>query len=149
NREIPVPQLPNEIKRFPWWLFVRKTHRILLNCPFHSCADVRRGLEEAVCGNEATQRLVRPLKVVGLNEQAQTTVTIRIIRKHGSRQEFVPKCFPKPLHFTERLRVLWPALDMPNSVLAQDSFEVGFPAPRGVLAALVGQDFLGLTPRRN
>jgi hypothetical protein len=149
NREIPVAQLPDEIEGFSRWLFVRETHRVFLNCLLYGRANVRRGLEEAVRGNKPAQRLVRPLKVVGLNEQAETTVAIRIIRKHSSRQEFVPKCFPKALHLAERLRVLRPTLDVPNSVLAKNSFEVGFAAPRGVLAALVGEDFFWFSPRGN
>ena len=57
-------------------------------------------------------------------------------------QKLLPDRRPKPLHFSQRHRMLRPALDVGHPVLLQLGLEPARPPPRRVLPPVVGQHFL-------
>lgn len=149
DREIAVAELTDEVKRLTRRLLVSQPHRVLLNGLLDGRADMRRRLKEPVRGHEASERLVGALEVVGLHEEAEPAVAVGVVGKHRSRQELVPERLPESLDLPERLRVLGPALDVANAVLAERLFEVRLPSPGGVLPSLIGEDLLRLAPGRD
>jgi len=92
---------------------------------------------------------VRPLEVVGVDEELNTTLAIGEVRKHRLREKLVPQRLPEALNLPERLRVLRPALDVPDALAAELLLEVRLTPPRRVLAALVGQYLARRAVRRD
>jgi hypothetical protein len=85
-----------------------------------------------------------PLEVVVLDEQPNSSLAVFIVSEHGSRQQFLPQRLPEPLDLPAGLRMLRPALEVLDTVAFEFRLELGAPAPRRVLAALIGEDL----PRR-
>jgi hypothetical protein len=109
---------------------------------------LRRCPEETVCGHEAPERLVRPLKVVRVDEKHEPPLGVGEVRKHRPRQKFVPQGLPESLDFPECLRVLRPALDVGNPLAPKLLLEFRAPAPRRVLPSLVRQNLPRVAVRR-
>jgi hypothetical protein len=80
--------------------------------------------------------------VVAVDEETQSTVAVREIRKHRAREKFLPQRFPESLYLPQRLRMLRPALDVPDAVAPKLLLECRLPAPHRVLPPLVRQDLL-------
>ena len=81
---------------------------------------------------------MRPLEVVVLDVETQSTLAVGEIGEHGLAQKLLPQALPEPFDLAERLRVLRPALDVRDAVAAQEMLEVGRATPCRVLTALVG-----------
>ena len=117
--------------------------RVLLNAPLNDLPQLLGNRKEAVGGAEALQRLVRPLVVVMLHPQMDPlsrrleTVELR------SHQELFPDGLPEPFDLAERHRMMRPALNVMDPILAQLRFKPRGPAPAGVLASLIGEQFFG------
>lgn len=92
---------------------------------------------------------MRALEVVVLHEQPDPPLTIIEVREHRPGSELLPQRLPKPLDLPAGLRMVRPALDVPDSIPLELLLEVRAPAPRRVLPALVGQDLLRRTVVRN
>ena len=139
---VAIAEAADEIKRFARRLLARQTHLVVTHALLDRCTHVRRSAEESVRRHETFERLVRALEVVRVDEMHDATVAIGEVRKHRARQKLVPERLPEALDFAERLRMLRPALHVPDAVLAELFFEFRLAAPRGVLPALVRQHFL-------
>lgn len=98
--------------------------------------------EISVGRHEPAQRLVRPLEVVALHEEAKPPLTIGEVCKHRAAEKLVPQRLPEALDLSEGFGVLRPALDVPDPMLPQPFLEERLAAPGRVLSPLVGQDLL-------
>jgi hypothetical protein len=85
---------------------------------------------------------MRSLEVVAFDEKPKTPLAIREVCEDRAAEKLVPQRLPEALDLSERLRVLWPALDVPDPILAQPLLEERLAAPGRVLSPLVGQDLL-------
>ena len=142
DRKVPVPQSPHQVEGLARRLLQRQTLRVVSDCALDSLADVLGSAKITVRRHQARQCLVRPLEVVPVDEEPQPFLTIREIRKDSLRQKLVPKRLPKTLRLAHRLRMLRPALDVPDALPPQLPLEFRLPAPRRVLPTLVGQHLL-------
>ena len=115
---VAVAQAPDEVEGFARWLLARQAHLVVGDTLLDHRPHVRGRTEEAVRGYEALERLVRTLEVVRVDEVRDAPVAIGEVRKHRARQKLVPQRLPEALDLSERLRVLRPALDVPDAVLA-------------------------------
>lgn len=75
-----------------------------------------------------------------LDVERHPPLAVRKIREHGSRQQLFPQRLPEALDLAAGLRMMRPALDMPDAMPLELGLELGGATPAGVLAALVGQD---------
>lgn len=142
DRHVAIAESPDEVEGLARRLLAREAHLVVGDALLDHGAHVRRRAEESVGGHEAFERLVRPLEVVGVDEVRDAPVAVGEVRKHRARQKLVPERLPEPLDLAERLRVLRPALDVSDAVLAKLFLEFRLAAPHRVLPPLVGEDFL-------
>ena len=105
--------------------------------------------EVAVGRDQPLQRLVWPLEIVAIEVQRQPARAVVEVGEDGTAEKLVPERLPESFDFSERHRMLGAALDVANAVAAQQSFEFGLPTPRGVLPAVVRQDFAGCAETRD
>lgn len=77
-----------------------------------------------------------------LYEQADSPLAILVVREDGPREKLLPHRLPETLDLAARLRVMRPALHMPDAVAPQLLLEVRRAAPRRVLTSLIGEDLL-------
>lgn len=110
-------------------------HALLDGVPY-----LRRGPEESVGRHCSSDPLMWPPEVVGLDKQGDATLAILEVRKDRPREKLLPQRLPETLDLPQRLRMMGPALDVPDSLTLQLGFEIGVPAPRHVLTSLVRQD---------
>jgi hypothetical protein len=103
-------------------------------------AHLGGGAEEAVGRGEPLQPLVRALEVVVLHEDGHPPLAVLEVGEHGAREKLLPHRLPEALDLAAGLRVMRPALYMPDALAAKLLFEPRLAPPRGVLAPLVGQD---------
>src|SRR6266540_1385211 len=82
------------------------------------------------------------LEVVGVDEKREPPGQVRKVREDCAREKLFPQGFPEALDLAECLRVLGPALDVPDAFPPELLLEVCRATPRRVLAALVGEDLL-------
>jgi hypothetical protein len=101
--------------------------------------DLRSGPEESVRRHRTRNPLVRPTEVVGLHEERDPTLAILEVREDRPRQKLLPQRLPEALDLAQGLRMVGPALDVTDALTVELGLEVGVPAPRHVLASLVGQ----------
>lgn len=139
--QVAVAETTDEVEGFAGGLLVGEAHRVVGDALFDGLTHLRSGAEEAVCRHETSERLVRPLEVVGMNEEPDTACAVCKIRKHRARQKLRPKRLPKAFDLADGLRMLWATLDVANAVAAELVLEFRFAAPSGVLPALIGEDF--------
>jgi hypothetical protein len=99
--------------------------------------------EEPVCRAKPAKALVRPPMVVVLHPPGEALP--RLLERLEARlhQELPLERGPQPLDLPQRLRVLGRAAEVMDVILLQFLLEPGFPAPDGVLPAVVGQHLLG------
>jgi hypothetical protein len=147
--QVAVTQPAHQIKRLARGLLVREPYGVIGHVALDGRAHLRRHAEESVRRHQATQRLVGPLEVIGRDEEANAAVAIRIIREDRAREKLVPQRLPEALNLAHGLRMLRPALDVPNAVLAQLLLEFRLAAPDRVLPTLVRQNLFGRPIVRN
>jgi hypothetical protein len=114
---------------------------------------LRRGPEEAVRRHRPPDPLVRTPEVVGLHEEPDPPLAILEVGKNRPREKLLPQRLPETLDLPQCLRMVRPALDVPNALPTQLLLEVRVPAPGHVLTALIGQHLprravLGNAPRQ-
>jgi hypothetical protein len=83
---------------------------------------------------------MRTLEVVVLHEQCDAPLAVLEVGKHGTRQQLFPQCLPEALDLAAGLRMMRPALDVPDAMALELGLELGGTTPAGVLPALIGQD---------
>jgi len=143
DREVLVAEAAHQIEGLLGGLLLRAPQRVGFDALLDRRAHLRRRPEVAVGGDQSIQGLVRPLEVVALDEEPEPPLAIGKVCEDRAAQEFIPQRLPEALDLAERLGVLRPALDVPDSVLPQPLLEERLPTPGCVLSPLVGQDFLG------
>gem|GEM_PF-4177177 len=142
DAEVLVAQPADQVEGLARRLRARQPECVRCDGGLDRRAYLRRGTKEAVGRHQPGQRLVWPLEVVVLDVEAEPAVAVSEVGEDGPRQELLPERLPEALDLAERLRVLRPALDVPDAVLTQRLLEGRLPAPGGVLPTLVGQDLL-------
>ena len=140
DREVLVAQPPHDVERRPRRLLLGQAQCVLLHRRLDRRAYLRRRAEEPIGRREALKPLVRPLEVVVLHEQRRSPLTVVEVRKDGARQELLPHRLPEALNLAARLRVMRPALHVPDAMAAKLLLESRLATPRRVLAPLVGED---------
>jgi hypothetical protein len=101
--------------------------------------------EETVCRAKTPDPLVWSMVVVMGDEVRETlTGVVQLLRIHPA-PEFVLHCLPESLTLAQGLRMVAPGHHVANPLLFQELLEAVLATPREVLAALVGQDFHGLS----
>jgi hypothetical protein len=87
---------------------------------------------------------VRALEVVVLDEETNAPLAIVEVRKDRPGEKLLPHRLPETLDLPAGLRMMRPALHVPDAIAAQLLLEVRRAAPGRVLPPLVGEDL----PRR-
>jgi len=118
NAQVLVAQSANQIEGLSRGLLTRQAHRVVRDALFDRGTHVRSRPEESVRRHKPTQRLVRPLEVVGVDEQLDPSCAIGEVGEHRAREKLVPQRLPEALDLAQGLRVLRPALDVLDPVLA-------------------------------
>ncbi len=149
DRQVPVTQPTDQVKGLSRRLLERQPLRVLADALLDRLAHLRRRPEETVRRHQPLDALVWALKVVRVHEKPQPPFTVGEVGKHRPTQEFLPKRLPESLHLAKRLRVLGPALDVPDALPPQLLLEFRLPPPRRVLSPLVGQHLLRRPVRRD
>lgn len=137
----PVSQLPRQVEGLAHRLLQGQPHRVLFHRRLHRRAHLLRGAEVPVGRHKPANALVRAPEIVGVDEVPQSPRAVVEVGEHGAPEEFVPQRLPEALHLAQRLRVVRSTLEVCNSLPPQLGLEFRLPAPRGVLAAVVGQRF--------
>jgi hypothetical protein len=101
--------------------------------------------EEAVGGHQPVDTLVWALEVVAVHVERQPSLAVGKPAEDGAAEELLPQRLPEALHLAQGLRVLGPALDMPDPLAAQLALKVRLASPGRILAALVSEHLLGWT----
>jgi hypothetical protein len=153
DREVAIAQAPDQIERQLGRLLTRHAQRIGRYRRLHRRPHRRRGAEVPVRRGQSLECLVWPLEVVMLDVERHAPLTVLEVREHGPRQQLFPQRLPEALDLAAGLRVMRPALDVPDAVALELGLELGGATPAGVLPALVGQDLarhaiLGNTTRQ-
>jgi hypothetical protein len=121
----------------------RQLQQVILDAGFDGLAQRRLDFEETVRRAKSFDALVRPLVIViadpDFDPLARRLETVEL----GTGQELLPDAFPEPLDLAQCHRMLRTAFEMRHAILFQLRFEAAGAAPAGVLAAIIGEHFLG------
>jgi hypothetical protein len=141
NRQPLIAELSDHVKRLAGWLFERKPQLVRCHRALDLGAHVSGRLEEAVCGYESVECLVRPLEVVVADEVIEPSLRVDHVGEDGPTKKLVPQRLPEALDLAERLRMLRAAADVLHAHAREQLFELRLAAPHRVLPAIVGQHF--------
>lgn len=134
-----VAQLPRQVEGLSHGLLQCQPRRVLLHSRLHRSAHLRRRTEVPVCGHQPLDALVRPAKIIAVNEESHSSHAVVEVGEHGAAQEFLPQRAPEALHLAQCLRVVGPTLDVLDVLPAQLGLELRLPSPCRVLTAVVRQ----------
>jgi hypothetical protein len=81
DRQVPVTQPTDQIKRFTRWLRPGQTQGVVRHCRLDRRAHRRGGPEEPIRRRCAVEPLMRPLEVVVLEEVADTPLAVLEVSK--------------------------------------------------------------------
>ena len=145
DRKRPVSQLTCQVERLHRRLLAREAQRVLGHLRLDRCAHGGSGSKEPIRRCEPFEFLMGALEVVVLDEQPHPPLAVLEVGEHRPRQQLFPQRLPEPLDLPAGLGMVRPALHMLDAVALKLRLELRAPTPRGVLAALIGQDL----PRRS
>ena len=137
-----LSQLPHEVEGRARGLLQRELQRVSRDALLHRGAHLGGGREEAVGWRQAPNALVGPLEVVGVHEEGEALLQVGEVLEDGAGEKLLPQRLPEALDFPQRRRVVGAALHVTNAEAAQLRFEFRRAPPRGVLPAVVREDFL-------
>ena len=149
DRQPLLAELADDVERLARRLLEREPQLVGRHSALDLGPHVRGGLEVAVGGDEAVERLVRTLEVVVADEVLEPALCVDDVREHGAAEKLVPQGLPEALDLAERLRVLRPAADVVDTHPGEQLLELGLAAPHRVLPAVVGQHLGRLAVRRD
>lgn len=149
DRQPLIAELPDDVEGLSGRLFQGESQRVCRDRTLDLRADVRGGLEEAVCRHEPVERLVRSLEVVVRQVVQQSLLCIHRVGEDRAAEKLVPQGLPETLDLAERLWMLWPTPDVVNPHPRECFFEFRLAAPNGVLPSVIGQHFGWLAVRRD
>jgi hypothetical protein len=139
-----IPELAGQVEGFSERLRLRQAQRVLLDLRLDARPHLGSRTEEAVCGGQSLQALVRALEVVVLDKKRNPPLAVLEVGEHRAREQLLPQRLPEPLDLAAGLRMMRSALHMRDAVALQLRFELGRATPGGVLPSLIGEDL----PRR-
>jgi hypothetical protein len=116
---------------------------VLLDAGFNGLAQFVLDFKEAIGRTEPFNALVRTLVIVVFDPELDALASHLEAVELGSGQELLPEARPEALDLAERHRMLRTALEVGYPVLLQLGFEATDATPSSILAAIVGQHFLG------
>lgn len=90
DRQSLIAELPDDVERLARWLLEREPQLVRRDRALDLGAHVRCRLEEAIGGDQAIERLVRPLEVVVADEVIEAPLRVDHMREHRAAQELVP-----------------------------------------------------------
>lgn len=83
---------------------------------------------------------MRTLEVVVLDKQPDAPLAVLEVGEHRAGQQLLPQRLPEALDLAAGLRMMRPALHVPDAMALELGLELGGTTPAGVLPALIGQD---------
>jgi hypothetical protein len=140
--QVLISQLPHQVEGLAHRLLQRHPQRVRFDVRLDRRLHLRRRAEEAICGHQPFDALVRPLEVVAVHEEFEALQQVRVVGEHGAGEEFVPQRLPETLDLAECLRVVRAALDVPDALPLELGLELRLAAPGRVLTAVVGERLL-------
>jgi hypothetical protein len=116
NAEVLIAEATDQVERFLDGLFLRESQRVRLHLRLDGCTHLRRGAKEAIGGHQTVERLMRPLEVVVLDEELDSSKTVREVSEDGLAKKVVPQRLPEAFDLSERFGVLRSALAVLDAV---------------------------------
>ena len=117
----------------------RQFQHVLLHAALDDLAQFLGNGKEAIGRTQPLQGLMRPLVVVVLHPEPNPFAGGLEAVKLRPHQELLPDRLPEAFDLAQGHRMMGPAFDVVNPILAQLRLEAGGAAPTGVLTALVGE----------
>ena len=139
DAEVLVAESADQVEWLRSRLVLCESQRVCVDLPLDRRTYLWRRAKEPVRGHDAVDALMRPLEVVVLDKQLDTSERIREVGKHRLAKKLFPQRFPEPLDLPQRLRMLRTALAMLDAVAAHQLLKRSLASPRRVLSALVRQ----------
>jgi hypothetical protein len=149
DRQVLISEPADQVEGLLHRLLLGLAQGVGLNVLLDGCPHLGCRAEVAVRRHQTTEPLVRPLEVVALDEERQSSLTVGEVRKHRATEKLVPQGLPEALDLSQGLGMLRPALDVTDSVLPQPLLEERLAPPGRVLSSLIRQDFLGCAEGRD
>lgn len=117
--------------------------QIVLDPRFEGLAQLGLDFEETVRRAQSADALMRPFVVVILDPEFDARAGVLEGIKLRALEKLLPDAGPEPLDLAQGHGMMRAGFEMRHAILAQFGFEAGGAPPRGVLAAVVGEHFLG------
>jgi hypothetical protein len=121
----------------------RQFQHVLLDAALDDLAQFLGDGKEPIGRTQPLQGLVRPLVVVVLHPQPHPLAGGLEAVKLRAHQKLLPDGLPEAFDLPQGHRMMGPAFDVVDPILAQLRLETGGAAPTRVLAALIGEHFFG------
>ncbi len=121
----------------------RELEHVLLDAPLDHLPELLRDAEEAVGRAEALQGLGGPPVVVVLHPQPDPRAGRLEAVELRAGEELLPDRLPEAFDLAQGHGMMRPALQVADSILPELRLEAGRAPPARVLAALIGEHFLG------
>ena len=112
---------------------------VVLNAALDDLAQFLGNGKEAIGRTQTLQGLMGPPVVVVFHPQPHPLAGGLEAVELSAHQELLPDRLPEAFDLTQGHRMMGPAFDVVNPILAQLRLEAGGAAPTGVLTALVGE----------
>jgi hypothetical protein len=106
-------------------------------------AQLMLDFKEAVCRTHAADALMGALVIVVLDPQADALAGLLIIIELGTSEEFTPDRVPETLDLAQGHRMMGSGTDVGDPVLGHFILKAARSTPSRILAAVVGEHFLG------
>jgi hypothetical protein len=90
NTQVAVAEPAYQVEGFARGLLSGQAHGVVRNALLDRGPDLRSGAEESVRRHKPSQRLMRPLEVVCMNEKLDPSSTVGEVCKHCAREKLVP-----------------------------------------------------------
>jgi hypothetical protein len=147
--EDAIAELAGQIERLSQRLRLCQAQCVLGYLCLDALAHLGRGTEVPIRRRQALKSLMRALEVVVLDKKCNPALAVLEVGKHRAREQLLPQRLPEPLDLAAGLRMVRPALHMSDAMALELCFELGRPAPCGVLSSLIRQDLPRRTVVRN
>ena len=140
---------PHHVERTVRLSSQRQFQHVLLNAALDDLAQFLGDGKEPIGRTQPLQGLVRPLVVVVLYPQPHPLAGGLEAVELCAHQKLLPDRLPEAFDLPQGHRMMGPAFDVVDPILAQLRREAGGPAPTRVLTALIGEHFFGHTVLRD
>lgn len=115
DAEVAVTEASDQVEGLAGGLLLREPQGVVGDVLLDRFTHLTGRAEEAVGRHQAVERLVRPLEVVAVDEETQSTDVVAEVREDRAAQKLVPERLPEALHLAEGFGVLRPAADVANA----------------------------------